>query len=79
MTKTFTRNDVIRFLYGEMQEDESESFCEILQTDSDLREEYLDQLILINQVEKTIINPPKRIIDNILTYSSSKSKDVENV
>ena len=37
MTKTFTKDDVVRFLYDEMNEDERMEMRESLSADNDLR------------------------------------------
>ena len=37
MTKTFTKDDVVRFLYDEMNEDERVEMRESLSADTDLR------------------------------------------
>ena len=71
MIKTFTRNDIVRFLYGEMTESEIADFRVSLSSDYDLKESLKDHMTLLEDMDKSMINPPERIINNILTYSQN--------
>ena len=71
MIKTFTRNDIVRFLYGEMTESEIADFRMSLSSDYYLKESLKDHMTLLEDMDKSMINPPERIINNILTYSQN--------
>jgi len=69
MIKTFTRNDIFRFLYGEMTGAEEDEFRMSLTSDNDLREDLQDFQTLKEDMEKTMISPPERTINSILEFS----------
>lgn len=69
MTKTFTQNDVIRYIYKEIPEEESELIAQCLLTDSQLQTFYEEMLALKKQLNKVKIGPSERAIQNILVYS----------
>lgn len=69
MTKTFTHDDVTKFLYGEMNEAERADFMITLEFDMDLREEYLVQQNLKSSLEKAICEPSRGVTERILEYS----------
>ena len=79
MTKTFTPNDVTRFLYGEMGENEMFSFKLSMESDQDLKKEYSDQLSLLELLERSFIEPSDRSIEKILKYSGefTSSRELE--
>lgn len=69
MIKTFTQNDVIRYVYNETPEEESELIAYTLLTDSQLQAFYDEMLALKKDLNKTDIGPSERAIQNILAYS----------
>ncbi|MDH5605191.1 MAG: hypothetical protein OEY51_14670 [Cyclobacteriaceae bacterium] len=71
MIKTFTRNDIVRFLYGEMTESEIADFRMSLSSDYDLKERLKDHMTLLEEMDKSMIDPPDRVINNILNYSKN--------
>ena len=79
MTKTFTRNDVIQFVYNEMTLKESDSFIESIKIDSELKEEYLEQLQLKNNLVRSVISPSTVVVDKILEYSARYQSKVEKI
>ena len=70
MIKTFTQNDILRFLYGEMTPSEAEDFEDCLSRDSELKEEYTDQLNLLEHLDKSLIEPREAVINKIREYSA---------
>ncbi|MDN5204404.1 hypothetical protein QQ008_23630 [Fulvivirgaceae bacterium BMA10] len=69
MIKTFTQNDLIRYYYNEMSEEEKTEIENALVIDPNLMEEYREistTARLINEVE---VSPSERTISNILSYS----------
>ena len=78
MTKTFTQNDLLRFLYGEMSNDETEAFKNALRCEPLKREEYSEYILILDQLETILIEPSKRVIDTIIDYAK-KSGEVPKV
>jgi len=73
MTKTFTYDDVVRYLYSETTEDENYSIVEALALDDDLMNFYLDSLEIKNQMNKIVRNPTEQTIGKVLNYSQQFS------
>ncbi|MEO1253976.1 MAG: hypothetical protein AAFY41_03685 [Bacteroidota bacterium] len=66
MTKTFTKNDLVRFLYEEVNEDERLDIKESLSTDMELRSS-LDELKNAKELlEDFSIKAPKDVVSRIL-------------
>ena len=71
MTKTFTQNDLIRFLYDETPKLESEQLKHALLCDGDLLEEF-NQLNAVKMMMTDLAeSPSKETINSILDYSKS--------
>ncbi|WP_221389820.1 hypothetical protein [Dyadobacter sp. NIV53] len=69
MTKTFTYDDVIRYLYSETTEKENYLIVEALALDDDLMNFYLDSLEIKNQMNKVVCNPAEQTVLKVLRYS----------
>lgn len=69
MTKTFTQNDIIRYIYHETPEEESQLIAQNLLTDSELQAFYLEMLAITNEIHTIDIGPSELAIQNILAYS----------
>lgn len=69
MTKTFTYDDVVRYLYSETSPQENNSLVEALSSDSEMLAFYLDSLELQVQMNRIVREPAQRSVDNILRYS----------
>jgi hypothetical protein len=77
MTKTFTQDDVVRYLYNEIPKNEKARFEEALICDSALLDLYHELSATKQQLEEIIESPSNRVIKNILDYS--KSFDLHSV
>ena len=73
MTKTFTYDDVVRYLYAETTENENYMIVEALALDDDLMNFYLDSLDIKNQMNKIVCSPSDRTIGKVLRYSQQSS------
>jgi hypothetical protein len=69
MTKTFTYDDVVRYLYAETTESENDLIVEALALDDDLMNFYLDSLEIKSQMNKIVRNPSTLAIENVIRYS----------
>jgi hypothetical protein len=69
MTKTFTYDDVVRYLYAETTENENELIVEALALDNNLMNFYLDSLEIQSQMNKIVKSPSDRTISEVLNYS----------
>ncbi len=71
MIKTFTQNDLIRFLYQETSEEETKEISKALLCDSDLQNQYVELLAITKEVSRAEMQPSSSAILNILSYSRS--------
>ena len=71
MIKTFTQNDVIRFVYQETSEQETKEIEKALLCDAKLEEMYKDILFMKADLDKAKKTPSDKVINNILNYSKS--------
>ncbi|CAG5008986.1 hypothetical protein DYBT9275_04398 [Dyadobacter sp. CECT 9275] len=76
MTKTFTYDDVVRYLYAETTENENELIVEALALDDDLMNFYLDSLEIKSQMNKIVRVPSDNTIAGILSYSQQFSTEM---
>ncbi len=71
MTKTFTQDDLVRFIYKDITDEESNQLQNALVCDAELLERYKQLLDIKNDLDQGTVDPPKRIVDNALNYSRS--------
>ncbi|MCE6988840.1 hypothetical protein [Dyadobacter sp. CY323] len=69
MTKTFTYDDVVRYLYAETTENENELIVEALALDDNLMNFYLDSLEIQGQMNKIVRTPSEKSISEVFNYS----------
>jgi hypothetical protein len=77
MIKSFTPNDLIRYIYQEMSEGENELFVQALHKDVTLMQEYIDMLSTIEQLDQLILEPSEKVVKAIL--KKAKSTGLEKV
>ncbi|MFT6882503.1 MAG: hypothetical protein ACI83W_000944 [Marinoscillum sp.] len=74
MIKTFTENDLVRFIYNELSTTESEALKQTLIADSSMQQK-LDELKSIHEdLEHSMRTPSDRVINRILEFSSNYHK-----
>ncbi len=71
MTKSFTQNDLIRYLYQEMTEPENEAFVKVLQDDPDLMQEYIELLSILENLNNLQLAPSERVVNAIKKKAQS--------
>ncbi|KQS25488.1 hypothetical protein [Dyadobacter sp. Leaf189] len=69
MTKTFTYDDVVRYLYAETTENENELIVEALALDDNLMNFYLDSLEIQTQMNKITRTPSDKVVSEVFKYS----------
>ena len=69
MTKTFTYDDVVRYLYAETSPQEHDDIVEALASYFDMLAFFLDSLELQAQMDRIVRTPSGRATDSILRYS----------
>ena len=72
MTKPFTPNDLVRYIYQEMPEVEQELLMQALRSDEYLMQEYVEMLSTIEQLEQVSLQPSERIVKAIKEMAHSK-------
>jgi hypothetical protein len=73
MIKTFTKDDLIRYLYHETTEKEEQEIKHALLFDAELRTAYSNLCAMKNELDNARLEPSPKTVMNILDYSRSKS------
>ena len=71
MIKTFTRIDLIRFLYKETSKEEDKKIRKALLVDDELMDEFKSLKKLIRKIEGLQVEPSAESIQKILSYSKT--------
>ena len=69
MTKNFTYDDVVRYLYAEKTENENEKIVEEIALDDNLMNFYIDYLEIQNQMNRITRTPSENVISEVFRYS----------
>ncbi|UJP65983.1 hypothetical protein [Mongoliitalea daihaiensis] len=77
MIKPFTHDDLIRYIYQEMTEGETELLVQALHRDELLMEAYMELLSTMQQLDQVMINPSETVVKAIL--KKAKSTRLEKV
>ena len=72
MIKTFTQNDLMRYLYRETTEKEEQEINKALLADNELRELYQSMSAMKNELDKAQLEPAASTVLNILSYSRNE-------
>ncbi len=85
MYKTFTHNDLVRYLYGEMDDNEAIMLKKTLRFDDDLNASYINLKKTINSIDSLVYktNSSEFTIAKIKSfargYSSTSSKVINTI
>ena len=71
MTECFTQSDLIRYIYQEMNEEETEKLVQALHDDESLMQDYLDMLSTMDHLDSLILEPSEKIVRIIKRRSNS--------
>jgi len=71
MTKTFTRNDLIRYIYQETTESEKNEIEQELLLDNKLFEEYKNLAEVSMELDRIELSPSQKTINKILNFSKT--------
>lgn len=74
MTKTFTENDLVRFLYDELNKEKKQALERALLTDLDLQSELENLRSTINDLDQVTYSPSQRSVNKILDFSKGYHK-----
>lgn len=72
MIKTFTQNDLMRYLYHETTQKEEQEITRALLADNELRELYQSMSAMKNEMDKAQLEPSSGTVLNILSYSRNE-------
>ncbi len=71
MTKTFTPNELIRYYYQEISEEERKKVEKALIVDAELQEQYKELSKVIKKLDNLYREPSDKTIKSILDYSKT--------
>ena len=78
MTKIFTKDDMVRYIYGETSQNENILIEILLTTDPELRHIYHQLNDMKREIEEYEVTPSPAVIEKILDYSRY-SKDLHSI
>jgi len=71
MIKSFTPNDLVRYIYQEMPEVEQELLMQALHNDDALMQEYVEMLSTVEFLEQVKLQPSEKIVNAIKKMAHS--------
>lgn len=71
MTKTFTEDDLVRFIYGETTPTESEAIANAIMVDDVMQDTYRKLKETVSFMNKGMMAPGEKVVNNILNYSKN--------
>ena len=71
MTKPFTPNDLVRYFYQEMSEEEQELLMQALRSDEPLMQEYVEMLSTLEQLNQVSLHPSEKVVKAIKMKAKS--------
>lgn len=71
MIKSFTPNDLVRYIYQEMPEVEQELLMQALHSDHALMQEYVEMLSTIEQLNQIRLRPSEKVVNAIKAMAHS--------
>jgi len=71
MIKTFTKNDLLRYLYDELPTLEREEMISVQLTDGEVEHETEELEDVKKVLDNFVMKAPQDAVDNILAYSRS--------
>ena len=69
MIKTFTQNDLIRYIYHETSEEETKEIDKALICDSELQLQFKELMAVKRQMDDSTMQPSATVVANILNYA----------
>ena len=72
MIKTFTQNDVVRYLYNETTAKEQIDLKQALLCDAELQATYKELSVIKNQLEQGLKEPSEKVVNAIIDYSRKR-------
>ncbi|MBN7814146.1 hypothetical protein [Algoriphagus pacificus] len=71
MIKLFTPNDLVRYIYQEMTEEEQELLVQALHNDESLMQEYVEMLSTLEQLDQIQLHPSEKVVNAIKSRAQS--------
>lgn len=77
MTKTFTQNDLIRYIYKETSDEENAEIEGALLCNAELLESFKEISLMKRKLQRALKDPEDSVINYVLAYSKSLNIQVE--
>ncbi len=71
MTKQFTQNDLVSYIYQEMTEADQELLVQALHSEESLMQEYVEMLSTIEQLNQVNLQPSEKVVKAIKAMAHS--------
>jgi ABC-type dipeptide/oligopeptide/nickel transport system permease component len=80
MIKQFTPNDLIRYIYQEMNEVEQDLLVQALHSDESLMQEYVEMLSTLDQLDQIQLSPSEKVVKAIKSKATLRDfKESEKI
>ncbi|WP_305982199.1 hypothetical protein [Roseivirga thermotolerans] len=71
MIKTFTQDDLVRYIYQETSEEENAEILSAMLFDDELAQNFHGMLDIVSELDSAMKTPSDKAIDAITSYSKS--------
>ncbi|MEQ8240149.1 MAG: hypothetical protein RIA69_13100 [Cyclobacteriaceae bacterium] len=75
MTKTFTENDLLRFIYNDLSKVQHDEIQSAIFTDGALQEKLVELQNTKLRLDKIVYKPSRKTINSILAYSAAYEEE----
>ena len=75
--KEHTKNQVLRYIYHETNESQSEQLRQAIFANTEVEELFYNFVSLKKDLDKIVLKPRKSVIDNILAYAKNAQKQTQ--
>ena len=72
MIKTFTQNDVVRYLYDETTTKQQTEIAQAVLCDEELQTTYKELSTMKNKLELGLKEPSEKVVSSIINYSRNR-------
>jgi hypothetical protein len=74
MENIYSHNDILQYIYNELDNEQSAVIENALQEDAELREDYEQTVKILGMLDRLSENPSPTTIDLIVEYSTAMSR-----
>ena len=69
MIKTITNDDLVRYIYGETNAEESDQIEQVSEWDRDVKQDLSEFKSILKELDKIELAPSEKFVDNLMFFS----------